>query len=617
MRSERARARLVAGLGSIITLFSLMLAVDALQTVPGTSIAAHWPLDTSTTTTSDVAGVDNVATLVGSPPTVPALFGNGLQFASASSRRLTVPDHAELGIAATDSFSVGVWIKPSGTGLMRVMNKWNGTYGFHLDINAAAGGTASAGKVRLRVKDNATPTAHDHDYVVDGALGNNLWKHIAGVYDRTTKKAQIYVNGLPIGAPRDITNLTGTLVNTAIVEIGALANAGFFNGIMDEPILYRRALSAVEIQQLAAIPQGVTATTSQIGTVTVSWTAVPGANSYNILRSTTPTGTTTLATVAAPGTSFTDTVAAGTYYYVVQAVFTSAGGYTSASSTQVTGTALPPQVTALPATGLQTNENGASTGFTIKFNAAAPAGGSLVTVSSSNINEGVVSTSYVGTTATATGFQFTVAAGATPTIPVTVTGIDDFYADGNQAYTVTVTASGFTALTIPAVQCTNNDNDTPGVTISKTSGLVTNESGSTDKFTAVLNTRPFGNITMSLTSSLTTEGTVSPASLTFTTLNWNTPQEVTLTGVDDATLDFTIPYTIVTGTLVTVDTRDVPAYGGMNPSDVQAANVDDEVIPPAPDAWGGGGGCGLLGLEGVLAMALALLARRHGALRRR
>jgi hypothetical protein len=90
MRSERARARLMAGVGSVLTLFSAMVAVHAAQTVPTTGLAAHWPLDTSTTTTIDVGGtVNNVATLVGSPPSVPALFSNGLQFASANSRKLT------------------------------------------------------------------------------------------------------------------------------------------------------------------------------------------------------------------------------------------------------------------------------------------------------------------------------------------------------------------------------------------------------------------------------------------------------------------------------------------------------------------------------------------------
>ena len=50
----------------------------------------------------------------------------------------------------------------------------------------------------------------------------------------------------------------------------------------------------------------------------------------------------------------------------------------------------------------------------------------------------------------------------------------------------------------------------------------------------VLNTQPTADVTIALSSSDTTEGTVSPASLTFTTANWNVAQTVTVTGVDDA-----------------------------------------------------------------------------------
>ena len=51
---------------------------------------------------------------------------------------------------------------------------------------------------------------------------------------------------------------------------------------------------------------------------------------------------------------------------------------------------------------------------------------------------------------------------------------------------------------------------------------------------------------MRLSSSDTTEGTVGPASLTFTTANWNMAQTVTVTGVDDAVVDGDVAYTIVT-----------------------------------------------------------------------
>ncbi len=53
-------------------------------------------------------------------------------------------------------------------------------------------------------------------------------------------------------------------------------------------------------------------------------------------------------------------------------------------------------------------------------------------------------------------------------------------------------------------------------------------------------------MTIGLTSSDTTEGTVSPASVTFTAANWNTAQTVTVTGVNDDLDDGDVAYTIVT-----------------------------------------------------------------------
>ena len=52
-----------------------------------------------------------------------------------------------------------------------------------------------------------------------------------------------------------------------------------------------------------------------------------------------------------------------------------------------------------------------------------------------------------------------------------------------------------------------------------------------------LRTRPAGNVTIAVTSTDTTEGTVSPSSLTFTQANWNASQTVTATGVNDALND--------------------------------------------------------------------------------
>ncbi|MDD5701073.1 MAG: MBG domain-containing protein [Dehalococcoidales bacterium] len=55
----------------------------------------------------------------------------------------------------------------------------------------------------------------------------------------------------------------------------------------------------------------------------------------------------------------------------------------------------------------------------------------------------------------------------------------------------------------------------PGITVTPTSGLTTTEDGGTDTFTIVLDSKPSSDVTIGLSSSDTTEGTVSPSSVTF------------------------------------------------------------------------------------------------------
>ena len=58
---------------------------------------------------------------------------------------------------------------------------------------------------------------------------------------------------------------------------------------------------------------------------------------------------------------------------------------------------------------------------------------------------------------------------------------------------------------------------------------------------------------MALSSSDPTEGTLSVSSLVFTSANWNTPQLVTVTGVDDAVDDGDLSYTILTAAAGSTD----------------------------------------------------------------
>ncbi len=115
---------------------------------------------------------------------------------------------------------------------------------------------------------------------------------------------------------------------------------------------------------------------------------------------------------------------------------------------------------------------------------------------------------------------------------------------------------------------------TPGITITPNSGLTTTEAGGTAQFSVVLNTAPTANVTIGLSSSDLTEGIVSPSSLTFTAANWNTPQTVTVTGVDDVIGDGNINYSVITAAATSSDGN----YNGINALDVSLSNTDDDNI---------------------------------------
>lgn len=115
----------------------------------------------------------------------------------------------------------------------------------------------------------------------------------------------------------------------------------------------------------------------------------------------------------------------------------------------------------------------------------------------------------------------------------------------------------------------------PSVRVMPPSGLITNESGGTVSFSVSLTTQPTADVMIPISSSDMTEGTISINSLIFTTSNWNMPQTITVTGVNDNYSDGDIRYIILIGTAVSTD----PAYNGLDPTDVSVTNIDNEVPP--------------------------------------
>ncbi len=207
--------------------------------------------------------------------------------------------------------------------------------------------------------------------------------------------------------------------------------------------------------------------------------------------------------------------------------------------------------------------------FTVTLSHAAA---SDVTVDYTTANNTALATSdYTTVSDTLT---FTVGE-TSKTIAVTVNG--DQVDESNETFKVNLTSPSNNAqlsATAAAIEGigTITDDDTAGFTLSETTASV-NESGTTDTFTVVLDSQPTSNVEISVTSGDTGEATVSPATLTFTTGNWNTTQTVTITGVDDILSDGDQNTTV---TLSIVDGSSDDAFDALADKTVTVTTVDND-----------------------------------------
>lgn len=104
------------------------------------------------------------------------------------------------------------------------------------------------------------------------------------------------------------------------------------------------------------------------------------------------------------------------------------------------------------------------------------------------------------------------------------------------------------------------------------------EAGATETFTVVLDVQPTSEVVINIASDNTGEGTVDKATLTFTNTNWNTPQTVTVTGVDDSTVDGNQTVTI---TLSVDDAASDNAYDAVADKTVTVINTDHDTAAAA------------------------------------
>ena len=155
-----------------------------------------------------------------------------------------------------------------------------------------------------------------------------------------------------------------------------------------------------------------------------------------------------------------------------------------------------------------------------------------------------------------------------------MTGVNDNIDDGDIAYNIVTAATStdttYNGFNVPDVAVTNTDDDTGGgVSITPTSINVT-EGGATASYDIVLTIAPTAPVTINFTP----DSQISPIQpINFDGSNWNVPQTVTVTAVDDGVVEGLHPGSI-THSAVSTDT----GYNGIVIDAVTASITDNDTV---------------------------------------
>ena len=189
----------------------------------------------------------------------------------------------------------------------------------------------------------------------------------------------------------------------------------------------------------------------------------------------------------------------------------------------------------VPSVGSLTVDEGSTTTFTVALN-TQPTADVTVTLSPSDTSEGRLSSSSL---------TFTSADWDTART-ITITGVADTLVDGDQGYSIDLTASSTDSdyhNVTSSVAATTADSDLGTLEVI-TSSLSIAE-GATATFTVALGVQPTQDVTVTISSAdVDAEARFSPSSVVFTSADWDTARTITVTAASDNLVDEDQGYSI-------------------------------------------------------------------------
>jgi hypothetical protein len=205
------------------------------------------------------------------------------------------------------------------------------------------------------------------------------------------------------------------------------------------------------------------------------------------------------------------------------------GGFPSLLNVNITDNDTPNVDIQIPDGGLTVSEEGITAKYQVRLTAKPKAGTEVTVLFETGAQVEVVPVKKVFDSTNWDVYQ-----------DITISAVDDKVAEGGHKgfvkHSVTSNDKAWDKLEtwtdINDVEVTVEDNDTPGVTIDLPDDFSVSEDGATAEYTIKLNTKPANEVTIT-PKPKNGQVTVVPAYVTFDATNWESPQTIQVTAVDD------------------------------------------------------------------------------------
>ncbi len=226
---------------AVAVLTVLVPAPPATGTPPAAGVVGWWPGQGNA---NDIIGGNN-GTLEGGLGFASGEVGQAFAF-TGTNGDVKVPASSSLNVGATtNGLTLEAWVNCDNVAVLNPIFEWNagdGTtyWGVHFYVGAAGPGSLYANVV--------DGTGHWHQISsAQGIVTNNVFEHAALTYDEVSGTATLYCNGAVV-AQSNLGSFTPlTSYNLYLGRRPGPDSYITFAGLIDEPTVYNRALSANEI----------------------------------------------------------------------------------------------------------------------------------------------------------------------------------------------------------------------------------------------------------------------------------------------------------------------------------------------------------------------------------